>query len=70
MLYPCIEQLVTDKSCQCRYSLVIAVAKRARQIAEMKAAEGEKLEDRAVSLAGRSFADHEVTFAEDRKHVD
>ena len=37
MLYPCIEQLVTDKSCQCRYSLVIAVAKRARQIAEMKA---------------------------------
>lgn len=66
MLYPSIEQLITDKDSQCRYSLVIAVAKRAREIAEQKEAAGERLEDRAVSLAVKSLAGHEVEFAEHR----
>ena len=68
MLYPSVERLITDKDNQCRYSLVIAVAKRARQISEKREAAGERLDDRAVSLAVKSFADHEVEFTEHRTH--
>ena len=66
MLYPSIPQLITDHSKQFRYSLVIAVAKEARVIADEKEAEGERLEDRAVSLAVKAFADGKASYSEDR----
>ena len=69
MLYPSIQELITDKSDQCRYSLVIAVAKEARVIADRMADEGELLEDRAVSLAVKAFAEGRAHFSENR-HID
>lgn len=69
MLYPSIQQLITNKNEQCRYSLVIAVAKEARIIADEKTGNGEKLEDRAVSLAVEAFADGKAHYRENR-HLD
>lgn len=66
MLYPSINELVKDKKNQCRYSLVIAVAKRARAIAQEAEDRGERLEERAVSLAVESFADGEANYREAR----
>lgn len=67
MLYPSIPELITDKEKQCRYSLVIAVAKEARIIADKKEAEGERLEERAVTMAVKAFKNKEATFEENRK---
>lgn len=66
MLYPSIPELIKKKDRQCRYSLVIAVAKRARTIAAEIEARGERLEERAVSLAVKSFASGEANFEENR----
>jgi len=66
MLYPSINQLITDKDRQCRYSLVIAVAKHARIIAEEAEDRGEKLEERVVSLSVEDFAAGKNKFKEHR----
>lgn len=67
MLYPSIPELITESDKQCRYSLVIAVAKEARIIADKKEEEGERLEDRAVSMAVRAFADKKASYYETRE---
>ena len=70
MLYPSLNQLLKtnaeDDSTrkQCRYSLVIAVAKRAREIAEEAEANDEILDDRSVSLAVKDFEDKKAFFEE------
>ncbi len=58
MLYPSINDLVKDN--ESRYSLVIAVAKRARQIAQEAEEEGVVLKDNPVKLAINDFADKQV----------
>lgn len=49
MLYPSVAQLTKDN--QSRYSLVIAVSKRARKIALEAEQEGIMLDDKPVSIA-------------------
>ncbi len=70
MLYPSLNQLlkinkhgVADRR-QCRYSLVIAVAKHARDISEKAEAADIRLEDRSVSLAVKDFEDGKAYFEE------
>lgn len=70
MLYPSLTQLLKINSeddssrRQCRYSLVIAVAKRAREISEQAELAGDRLEDRAVSLAVKDFESKKAYFEE------
>lgn len=65
MLYPSVTELIKGEN-KCRYSLVIAVAKRARDIAAEADARDEKLTQKPVKLAVKSFDDGEVDFAEPR----
>ncbi|MDF2686548.1 MAG: hypothetical protein K0S55_1730 [Clostridia bacterium] len=55
MLYPSINELISGKE-QCRYSLVIAVAKKARAISKQAEDRGEKLEKKPVKLSIEAFA--------------
>lgn len=55
MLYPSVNELIKGEN-RCRYSLVLAVAKKARRIAEEADAKGEKLEEKPIKLAVQAFA--------------
>ncbi len=63
MLYPSVTELIKGEN-KCRYSLVIAVAKRARDMAAEAEEREEKLVQKPVKLAVQSFADGEVDFRE------
>ena len=69
MLYPSVGELIEGEK-KCRYSLVIAVAKRARDIAHKAEAENEKLEEKPITLAIESFADGEADFRESDRASD
>ena len=69
MLYPSVGELIEGEK-KCRYSLVIAVAKRARDIAHRAEMEDEKLEEKPITLAIESFADGEADFHESDKPID
>lgn len=58
MLYPSIDEIIKDTDS--RYSLVIAVAKRARQIAQDAEENGILLKDNPVKLAINDFAEKRV----------
>ncbi len=58
MLYPSINKLLGDSDN--RYSLVIAVAKRARKIAEDAQEENETLPEKPVKIAINEIADHKI----------
>lgn len=58
MLYPSINKLL--ESTDSRYSLVIAVAKRARQISDKAEQNHEVLNEKPVKLAIGDIADHKV----------
>ncbi len=70
MLRPAITQLITkNESC---YSLVIGVAKRAREIADELYKNGEPLEEKPVKTAVDEFAKGEYKIVEasaDNKNV-
>ncbi len=68
MLYPSVGDLIEGEK-KCRYSLVVAVAKRARDIAHKAEEDGEKLEEKPITLAIESFADGEADFHESDKPV-
>ncbi|MBR1528221.1 MAG: DNA-directed RNA polymerase subunit omega [Oscillospiraceae bacterium] len=62
MLRPAITQLITkNESC---YSLVIGIAKRAREIAEDLCKNGEPLEEKPVKTAVDEFARGEFKIVE------
>jgi len=58
MLYPSITRLL--ESTKSRYSLVIAVAKRARQIADEADINSDVLDDKPVKLAINDIAENKV----------
>ena len=62
MLRPAMNDILEEG--QSYYSFVIAVAKRARDMAEAAEARDEKLTQKPVKLAVESFADGEVDFRE------
>ena len=63
MLYPSIGELVKGDN-KCRYFLVIAVAQKAREIAEAAEKTGEPLSDKPITLAIKAFADGTCSFKE------
>lgn len=63
MLYPSIGELVKGER-KCRYSLVIAVAQRARELAEKSEETGEPLSGKPITMAVKSFAEGTCSFSE------
>ena len=62
MLRPAVNQIITkNESC---YSLVIAVARRAREIADEYNERGEICDDKTVLLAVDEFKDHKYEILE------
>ncbi len=62
MIKPIADLILTPQ--QSRYSLVIAISKRARQIAEEAEKNHTILEEKPVELAVREFVDHKFTMVE------
>ena len=62
MRRPSIDDMFSGK--QSRYSLVIAVAKRAREIAEEAEQNGVIITEKPVNLAIKDFKDHKYTILE------
>ncbi len=63
MLFPSIEKL-TNKGEKSTYSLVLAVAKRARKISDISENEGIPLTEKAVKTAVRELAEGKISFRE------
>ncbi len=63
MIYPAVSKLIQEEN-QCRYSLVIAVAKEARTIAERANNSKERLEEKPIKMAVNAFADGKAVYAE------
>lgn len=63
MLRPSINQIATKN--ESYYSVVLAVAKRAREIAEDLYTEGKTLEEKPVKTAVEEFASRKYSFIED-----
>lgn len=68
MLKPEIGQLLDE--CESVYSLVIAVAKRSRDIADDALEERIHLEDKAVNMAIDEFAEHKLRIVEGTSEKD
>lgn len=65
MLRPSINQIITKN--ESHYSLVIAVAKRARQISDELVEKGETLEEKPVKTAVEEFANGKYKILEAKK---
>lgn len=63
MLRPAISQIATKN--ESYYSVVIAVAKRAREIADELYSNNETLEEKPVKTAVEEFAGRKYSFIED-----
>ena len=63
MLYPSVSNLIKGDH-RCRYSLVIAVAKQARFLAEKAEEKNEKLDEKPIKKAVMSFAEGKATYTE------
>ncbi|MDE5858794.1 MAG: DNA-directed RNA polymerase subunit omega [Oscillospiraceae bacterium] len=63
MLRPSINQIATKN--ESYYSVVLAVAKRAREIADDLYNEGKTLEEKPVKTAVEEFASRKYSFIED-----
>lgn len=63
MLRPSLNQIATKN--ESYYSVVLAVAKRAREIADDLCANGEILEEKPVKTAVEEFASRKYYFVED-----
>lgn len=62
MIKPIADLILTPD--QSRYSLVVAIAKRAREIAEDAEKNREVLEEKPVELAVQEYVNHEFTMIE------
>lgn len=63
MIYPAVSNLIKEEK-QCRYSLVIAVAKEARTIAERANNSKERLSEKPIKMAVNAFADGKAVYCE------
>lgn len=63
MLYPAVSELIKGEG-KCRYSLVIAVAKEARSIAEKATTNKILLSEKPIKTAVNAFADGKAEFRE------
>ncbi len=63
MIYPAVSKLIKEEK-QCRYSLVIAVAKEARTIAERANNNKERLSEKPIKMAVNAFADGKAVYSE------
>lgn len=66
MIKPIADLILTPE--QSRYSLVIAVAKRARQISEEAEKDKEILDEKPVDVAVQEYVDHKYRMIEKVNH--
>ena len=69
MLYPAVSSLIKEKG-QCRYSLVIAVAKEARSIAEKASNNKILLSEKPIKTAVNAFSTGKAVYYEADKTED
>ena len=63
MIYPAVSTLIKEER-QCRYSLVISVAKEARTIAERANNNKERLSEKPIKMAVNAFSDGKAVYSE------
>ena len=63
MIYPAVSNLIKEEG-QCRYSLVIAVAKEARTIAERANNNKERLSEKPIKMAVNAFNEGKAVYCE------
>lgn len=63
MIYPAVSNLIKEEG-QCRYSLVIAVAKEARTIAERANNNKERLSEKPIKMAVNAFHEGKAVYCE------
>lgn len=63
MIYPAVSNLIKEDG-QCRYSLVIAVAKEARTIAERATNNKERLSEKPIKMAVNAFSEGKAVYSE------
>ncbi len=63
MIYPAVSKLIKEEK-QCRYSLVIAVAKEARTISERANNNKERLSEKPIKMAVNAFAEGKAVYSE------
>ncbi|MFU0833092.1 MAG: DNA-directed RNA polymerase subunit omega [Oscillospiraceae bacterium] len=68
MIKPIADLILTPD--QSRYSLVVAIAKRARQITEESDKERKILEEKPVEIAVQEFINHEFSMVEAKPQND
>ena len=62
MIYPSINEIMKAKNIDSKYTLVIATAKRAREINQSKVTFTECKSDKAVTIALHEIAENKVNF--------
>ena len=63
MIYPAVSTLIKGEG-RCRYSLVIAVAKEARTIAERANNNKERLSEKPIKMAVNAFDSGKAVYSE------
>ena len=71
MIYPSINEIMKAKNIDSKYTLVIATAKRAREINQTNITFSECKSDKAVTIALHEIAENKINFknADDNKPV-
>ena len=67
MIYPSINEIMKSKDIKSKYTLVIATAKRAREINQTKETFTECKSDKAVTIALHEIYENKVNFKADTK---
>ncbi len=67
MIYPAINDIMKAKNIDSKYTLVVATAKRAREINQTKVTFTECKSDKAVTIALHEIYENKVNFKTDNK---
>ena len=67
MIYPSINEIMKSKGIDSKYTLVVATAKRAREINQTKVSFTECKSDKAVTIALHEISENKINFKKPEK---
>ena len=67
MIYPSINEIMKSKNIDSKYTLVVATAKRAREINQTKVTFSECKSDKAVTIALHEIYENKINFKKSEK---
>ena len=67
MIYPSINEIMKSKNIDSKYTLVVATAKRAREINQTKVTFSECKSDKAVTIAPHEIYENKINFKKSEK---